>query len=441
MPPPSNNPGQLPVAPGAGAAVADWLSYLEAIHPKEIDLGLDRVLIVLRRLFRRKPQARIITVAGTNGKGSCVAALEALLRAAGRSTGAYTSPHLQNYNERVRLRGEDISDDALVKAFETVEQARGKVSLTYFEFGTLAAFVAFANAGVNDWILEVGLGGRLDAVNVLDADLAILTSVDIDHVAYLGDNREVIGFEKAGVLRPGIPAVYADTDVPSAVLQQVAAQKVRLALLNRDYWLESEASDGQARAGVVLKHDGRAIRLPAGPLPVKSVAAAVVAVRSLEPELAIGDIERTVSALAVPGRFERLGLAPDLFADVGHNPHAAGWLSGRLESLKTAGRQVHAVYGALADKDVEGVARAMAGVVDHWYLAGLDVPRGLSAESLNERFAACDVQGPGVFGSVREALAAALSSASADDLVIVFGSFYTVAQGRDILLNNADTGI
>lgn len=439
MPPPSKKSVQSPVAPGAGAAVADWLSYLEAIHPTEIDLGLDRVLIVLRRLFRRNPQARVITVAGTNGKGSCVAALEALLRAAGRSTGAYTSPHLQNYNERVRLNGEDISDDALVKAFEAVEQARGNVSLTYFEFGTLAAFVAFASAGVNDWILEVGLGGRLDAVNVLDADFAILTSVDIDHVAYLGDNREVIGFEKAGVLRPGIPAVYADTDVPSSVLQQVAAQKVQLALLDRDYWLQPEDNNGQPTARVVLKHAGSAIRLPAGPLPVKSLAAAVVAVRSLEPELAIPEIERTVSAVTVPGRFERLGSSPDVFADVGHNPHAAGWLSGRLESLKTAGRQVHAVYGALADKDVEGVARAMAGVADHWYLAGLAVPRGLSGESLRERFAACGVQHPGVFCSVREALAAALPSASADDLVIVFGSFYTVAQAREIFLGGADT--
>ena len=216
MNPPGTDPSPAPASsPGAGASVQDWLNWLEAIHPAEIDLGLDRVLVVLRRLFPRKPNARIITVAGTNGKGTTVATLEKLLLAAGRTTGAYTSPHLQDYNELVRLNGTDISDPVLVSAFEKVEEARGKVSLTYFEFGTLAAFVAFADAGVEDWILEVGLGGRLDAVNVLDADFAVITSIDIDHIGFLGDNREVIGFEKAGILRPGIFAVCADAEPPA----------------------------------------------------------------------------------------------------------------------------------------------------------------------------------------------------------------------------------
>ncbi|PHQ26272.1 bifunctional tetrahydrofolate synthase/dihydrofolate synthase [Marinobacter guineae] len=435
MPPPSNRSVQPPAAPGAGATVDQWLTYLEAIHPTEIDLGLDRVLIVLRRLFRRKPEARIITVAGTNGKGSAVAVVEALLQTAGRRTGAYTSPHLQSYNERVRLDGVDISDEELVKAFEAVEAARGKVSLTYFEFGTLAAFVAFANAGVDHWILEVGLGGRLDAVNVLDADFAILTSVDIDHVAFLGDNREVIGFEKAGVLRPGIPAVYADNDPPRSVLQQVAAQKVNLALLDRDYHLTPQKDDKGPNSGLTLEYAGQLIRLPAGPLPVKSVAAAVVAIRSLEPELDIPAIERTLATVSVPGRFELLGKSPDIFVDVGHNPHAAGWLAGQLERLKAPGKEVRAVYAALADKDVEGVGRAMAGVVDHWYLAGLDVPRGLSGAALKDRAAAAGLRAVSVSETVLQALDAALSNATADDLVVVFGSFYTVAQAREILLH------
>jgi dihydrofolate synthase / folylpolyglutamate synthase len=434
MPPPSNRPDQPPASPGVGATVDQWLAYLEAIHPTEIDLGLDRVLVVLRRLFRRKPGARIITVAGTNGKGSAVAAVEALLRAAGRHTGAYTSPHLQRYNERVRLNGEDISDDALVKAFEAVEAARGNVSLTYFEFGTLAAFVAFADAGLDDWILEVGLGGRLDAVNVLDADLAILTSVDIDHVAFLGNNREVIGFEKAGVLRPGIPAVYADADPPRSVLQQAAAQKVQMAMFGRDYELLPEIRAVSGFPKVVLNYQNQPIRLPAGPLPVKSVAAAVVAVRQLEPDLSVAVIEQVLSGLCVPGRFERLGSSPDIFLDVGHNPHAAGWLAEQLGSLKSPGRRVHAVYGALADKDVEGVGKAMAGVVDAWYLASLKVPRGLSGNELQARLADVGIGDAPAFESVGEALKSSLSTAAPNDLVVVFGSFYTVAEGREILL-------
>ncbi|AKV98490.1 folylpolyglutamate synthase [Marinobacter sp. CP1] len=433
MPLPSNPADQPPASPGAGATVDQWLTYLEAIHPTEIDLGLDRVLVVLRRLFRRKPSARIITVAGTNGKGSAVATVEALLRAAGRRTGAYTSPHLQRYNERVRLNGEDISDDALVSAFEAVEEARGNVSLTYFEFGTLAAFVAFAGAGLDDWVLEVGLGGRLDAVNVLDADFAILTSVDIDHVAFLGDNREVIGFEKAGVLRPGIPSVYADSDPPRSVLQQATAQKVELALLGRDYELVTEQQAGDDAPAVELRHKGRAIRLPAGPLPIKSVAAAVVAIRELEPNLPVPVIEQVLSGLSVPGRFERVGSAPDIFLDVGHNPHAAGWLSGQLSQLKSPGRRVHGVYGALADKDVAGVGRAMVDVVDAWYLAGLKVPRGLSGQDLQARLSDSGIQAT-AFESVREALVSALAVADPNDLVVVFGSFFTVAEGREILL-------
>lgn len=432
MPRPSNTSAAL-ASPGPGSTVDQWLAYLEAIHPKEIDLGLDRVLLVLRKLFPRKPSARIITVAGTNGKGSAVAALETLLRAAGRSTGAYTSPHLQNYNERVRLDGTDISDQALIRAFEAVEKARGRVSLSYFEFGTLAAFVAFAEAGVQDWILEVGLGGRLDAVNTLDADFVILTSVDIDHVAYLGDNREVIGFEKAGVLRPGIPAVYADVDPPSSVLQQVAAQKVGLAMLNRDYTL-SDPDGAQAGPGhLLLRYRGETIRIPDGPLPVNSVAAAVVAIRRLEPNLATETVEKALSGLRVPGRFEQLGREPAVYVDVGHNPHAATWLAGRLNRLKRPGVRIHGVYGALSDKDVEGVAAALSGVVDAWYLGGLSVPRGLSDRALEDRLATADLPEVTAFATVTEALQAALSSARPADVVIAFGSFFTVAEARDYL--------
>lgn len=439
MPPLSNNNVQPPVAPGAGATVDQWLSYLEALHPTEIELGLDRVLVVLRRLFPRKPSGRIITVAGTNGKGSAVASLEALLQAAGRTTGAYTSPHLEVYNERIRLNGRNIDDASLVAVFERVEAARRGVSLTYFEFGTLAAFVALAEAGVDDWLLEVGLGGRLDAVNVMDADLAIITSVDIDHVAFLGDNREVIGFEKAGVLRPRIPAVCADDEPPRSVLQQAAAQKVDLALAGRDYQVqlvESDQADTPAR--LVLTHRGREVTLPSGPLPVSSVAAAVVAMYTLEPGLDTVLMERALQQLRVPGRFEQMSAQPDVFVDVGHNPHAARWLAGRVEAEKNPGSRVIAVYAALGDKDVHGVLDAMKPIVDHWWLAGLSVPRGLSAQALNERAQGASLTLYECSETVSQAISAARAIARPQDLIIVFGSFFTVAEARRVLLPSED---
>lgn len=428
MNPPSTDRTPAPVPPGPGAAVEPWLQYLEAIHPTEIDLGLDRVLVVLRRLFRRKPAARIITVAGTNGKGTTVATLESLLRAAGRTTGAYTSPHLQRYNERVRINGQDISDAALTSAFEQVEAARGKVSLTYFEFGTLAVFVALADAGVEDWILEVGLGGRLDAVNVLDADFAVITSIDIDHIGFLGDNREVIGFEKAGILRRGITAVCADPEPPASILQQAAAQKVNLLVTGRDYQLTAGTDSVQL---AVASHG---IDLPSGPLPVESVAAALVLARILEPNMPDSLLADTARSVTVPGRFERLGKKPDVIVDVGHNPHAARWLAQRLGDHRARRGRVLGVYAALADKDVEGVMRAMAPAVDRWWFAGLDVPRGLPVGELVGRAEASGITDYAVADTVAEALSAALAKADQDDIVVVFGSFYTVAEARARLL-------
>lgn len=427
MPPKTDHLSRHPEAPGAGATLDQWLSYLESIHPAEIDLGLDRVLLVLRRLFPRKPAARIITIGGTNGKGSTVACLESLLMAAGRTTGAYTSPHLQQYNERVRVNGRNVEDDELIAAFEKVESARKNVTLTYFEFGTLAAFVLLARAGVEDWILEVGLGGRLDAVNVLDPDLVVITSVDIDHVAFLGNDREVIGFEKAGILRPGIPAVYADIDPPRSVLQQVSAQRVRLQRLGETYCLEET---GQGRV-VRFNDDNFTVALPSVTLPIGSVAAAIVAFRELEPDQPLESLVPVIAQVRAPGRFEKLGDSPAVYADVGHNPHAARWLAIRLESMKSPAGRVLAVYGSLSDKDVEGVASAMASVVDHWYVGGLDCHRGLAAGELGGRVASAS-SGLNVteFDTVSGALQAAMDLAKPDDLVIAFGSFYTVAETR-----------
>ena len=425
------NPLKNKVAPpSSNATLDDWLVYIETMHPVEIDLGLDRVLIVLRKLFPSRPSARIVTVGGTNGKGSTVACLEALLRDKGRKVGAYTSPHLHRYNERVRVNGADVSDDELVEAFSRVEAARGKISLTYFEFGTLAAFLLLDKAGLEDWLLEIGLGGRLDAVNVLDPDLAIITSVDIDHIGFLGDNREVIGFEKAGIFRPGITAICADPEPPSSVLQQARAQGVRLLRNGEGYHLAREEGGNTLSIG-----EGKVLRLPPSSLPVSSMAGALVAMSVLEPDYDMTGATDVLAGVTVPGRMERLGDRPPVFADVGHNPHAARWLADEIKRQNTGSGKVYAVYAALADKDVEGVAGPMSGVVDGWYLAGLSVPRGLTGEVLRQRISG-EVQHNtpvSVVDTVSRAVSAVLEQARPEDLVIIFGSFFTVGEARAFL--------
>lgn len=418
-------------APDTGATVDQWLDYLEALHPKEIDLGLDRVLVVLRRLLPSRPKARVITIGGTNGKGTTVAALEQLLLAADRTVGAYTSPHLQRYNERVRVNGVDVSDRDLIAAFEAVEKARKSVSLTYFEFGTLAAFMIFQEAELDDWVLEVGLGGRLDAVNVLDAELAIITSVDLDHTAWLGNDRDTIGYEKAGILRHGQNAIYADLDPPRSVLQQIAAQGVDCYRLGEQYQLDTDSQG----AKIVTDPGGHwSFALPANGLPEQSLAAAVQAFRLLQPDEADDRIERALAKVRLPGRFERLGEAPLIILDVGHNPHAAQWLRRRIEGLSVPGR-VRAVYACLEDKDTVGVLKAMAPVVDDWYLAPLLVPRGLSGEELWQRAQGglLDHESIRSEASIGAALKQAQSDADHDDCILVFGSFYTVSEARSEL--------
>ena len=418
-----------PQRPQPGASLAVWLEYLEALHPVEIDMGLDRVLLVLQKLFPRRPRPRVITVGGTNGKGSTAACVEALLLDAGRRVGVYSSPHLLRYNERVRLDGRDASDEVLVAAFERVEAARGTVSLTYFEFGTLAAFVAMADAGMEDWVLEVGLGGRLDAVNVWDADLAIITSIDLDHTAWLGDNREDIGFEKAGILRVGRPAIYGELDPPKSVMQQVAAQRIPLRRLGEHYQLE------QTGNAVVYRSDAplSAVSVEGSPLPAASLGMAVEAARVLLPAMNAEHIARVLANVRLSGRFQTLSEQPRVIADVGHNPHAAQWLAARLQAAPVTGA-TRVVYAALEDKDVAGVVAAMMPVTSHWYLASLDVPRGLKVETLTDRAQLGAEALVGCFGAVSQAIEAALGDMATDDRLLIFGSFYTVAAAQTYFL-------
>ena len=403
----------------------DWLRYIERQHPQVIALGLDRVRQVSERM-KIGLQCPVITVAGTNGKGSTCAMLEAILRAGGYRTGLYTSPHLVRYNERVRIAGVEVKDEPLSEAFRAVEQARGQTALTYFEFGTLAAFWVFNQEKIEIAILEVGLGGRLDAVNVLDPRCAVLTSVGIDHVDYLGADREAIGREKAGIFRPGRPAVVAEPDPPGSVLESEAD----LLLIGRDFGFIAEQTQwtywgpGGRRAG--LAHP--ALR---GSIQLRNAAAALCALDTLELPLAMQDVRRGLAEVALPGRFQVLPGRPQVILDVAHNVQAARNLAQNLAASGFAPQTI-AVCGMLRDKDIAGVMRELAPRITRWHLASLPGPRGASADELEVALGSNAEK----FDSAKAAFSAALERAEEGDKIVVFGSFLTVGEVMAWLKNN-----
>ena len=371
----------------------------------------------------------VLTVGGTNGKGSTCAMLERVLLEAGYRVGCYTSPHLLRYNERVRLQGEDADDGALVASFERVEAARGSTPLTYFEFGTLAALAMFAEAGVEAMVLEVGLGGRLDAVNVVDADCAIVATVDIDHVDWLGGDRESIGFEKAGIFRGGRPAIFSDPEPPARLVEHARAIGADLQVLGRDFRVE--ACDGQwdfvGRRGAK-----RALPVPAlrGRWQLRNAAGALAALDELAARLpvSLGEVKRGLARVRLAGRLQSLPGRPTVVLDVAHNPHAARALADALGEMGFFER-TYAVFAMLGDKDIGGVVDAMRHRVDGWFVAAADAERAAPAERvaqiLGERGAGAATR---VFASVGAAFAAARREAGPNDRIIVFGSFHTVAE-------------
>lgn len=406
----------------------DWLAWQETAHPVKIDLSLDRVRQVLARLAPRLAGVPVITVAGTNGKGSTVAFLDAIYRAAGYRTGVYTSPHLLRYNERVRVAGQDADDDALCAAFERIDGARGEVSLTYFEWGTLAALDVFARAGCELLILEVGLGGRLDAVNAVDADVAILTSVDLDHQQFLGNTRDAIGAEKAAIARPGRPLVVTDPDPPASVLEHAARCGARLWRCGIDYAATASGSDawtwtcGDAR--LALPRPGLA-----GAVQLRNAASAVLAARLLAPRLPVDDaaLARGVAQAVIAARFERRGRDPEWVLDVAHNPQAARNLADNLRAHPLSGR-TFAVVGMLADKDISGVLAPLTALIDGWHVVSLDGPRGARAQQLATQLSALGVSALHRHDDVVAACRVARQAAGAGGRVLVFGSFHTVEQ-------------
>lgn len=418
-------------------SLPSWLTWLEQNHPREIDLGLERVSIVAKRMSLLVPTATVVTVAGTNGKGSCVTATASLLRAAGFSVGVYTSPHLIHYNERIVVNGDSVSDTEICIAFnaifsacqQTDELASYPISLTYFEYGTLAALEVFRRRGVTAMVLEVGLGGRLDAINIIDPDVAVITSIALDHIDWLGDNREVIGFEKAGIMRAGKPVVCADFSPPDSIAAYADQLGAQLQLIEHDFGYAESDDTWMWWSG-----ETRFTDQPLPQLPLPSVAAAVQVATILGINLATIDAFNSLSQLRVPGRFQRLQWRErEVILDVAHNPAATAYLLSRLQQSNLLPRPIHAIVAMMSDKDrVESLAN-LRGVVTNWYLADLSfIPRAATTSQLQQTLAEMN-QTAHFVGSVAECLSAAHDASVAGDIILIFGSFHTVAAGLQAL--------
>jgi len=414
--------------------LAEWLAYQERVNLHSIELGLDRVREVWQRMGAPALAQRVITVGGTNGKGSTVALLEAMLTAAGLRVGSFTSPHLLDYNERIRIDGANADDASLIASFERIEAARGAIPLTYFEFGTLAALDLFARAGLDVAILEVGLGGRLDAVNIIDADAVIITTVDLDHMEWLGPDRDSIGREKAGIARANRPAIVGEIDPPAGLLDALAACGAQVERAGFDFHIERH-EDGWRW----IHRDGSAMELPApalaAPVQFANASAAIAALHVLlakDETIAPKDLYAAVNAglnsVRIPARLQSLGGDPVLIVDVGHNPQAARALAEWLDT-QPSGR-VHAVYGALTDKDVAGVIGALGERIGHWHLAGLErvTARGLPAAALAAILAQTLPHASfDAHADVASALAAARDAARPGERILAFGSFFVAS--------------
>ncbi len=400
-----------------------WLRHLETLHTTEIEMGLDRILQVYRRMKVNFHGAKIVTVGGTNGKGTTIATLQRLLLSQGKAVGAYTSPHIVRFNERVSINGIDVDDQQLVAAFAAVEAVRRSTSLTYFEFGTLVALQIFASMSLDYILLEVGLGGRLDAVNIVDPDVAIITSVDIDHVEWLGPDRESIGYEKAGILRAGGMAVYGELQPPSSVVQQVNAQKVDMRFFGKDFGYSHDNAVCYYTSG---EGNHCHVDFVAGNIPISNQLCALQALQLLGENFSPKEIQEVFASVVVPGRMETLSRDPVVMVDVAHNPHAAGYLASRLAQIVPSRSKVVGVFSMLADKDIEGVVENMRSVVDHWVVFPLAVPRAALVENIARHLQQKE-QTLDLAANADEALAIAKKNVQGDDLIVVFGSFYTVA--------------
>ncbi|MDE2624619.1 MAG: bifunctional tetrahydrofolate synthase/dihydrofolate synthase [Betaproteobacteria bacterium] len=418
--------------PSAGPkTLADWLAHTERLHALTIDMGLERVSRV-RDAMGMQPEFPLIIVAGTNGKGSTCALLASCLGAAGYRVGIYTSPHLVRYNERARINGECATDQALCEAFAQVEAARGEEPLTPFEFGTLAAMQVFIDARVDVAVLEVGLGGRLDAVNIFEPACAVVTSIALDHEAWLGHTREAIGFEKAGVFRSGKPAICAEPDPPQSIARVAAEKGARLLQIGRDFSVEHAHDGWTFTLGQRRWTDLPPLKLQ-GEFQYRNAAAALAALASIEDRLPVTPdaLRQGLASAAVDGRFQQAAQYPRVILDVAHNPHAAAELARNLRA-QPCGGQTWAVFGMLHDKDIPGVIGLLDPLVDIWCVAGITEKRGASLDEMRTFLSgvAGVVRG---YGSLQDAFRAARADAHLEDRIVVFGSFVTVGSVMEVL--------
>ena len=407
----------------------EWLAHLETAHPVGIDMGLVRINRVKESLGLQF-QCPVITVGGTNGKGSTCAFLESILLASGYRVACHTSPHLLRFHERARIQGREATDAELLQSFNRVEQARCRIenapTLTYFEFTTLAIMDLFANAGIDVAILEVGMGGRLDAVNIVDADCAIVTSIDLDHMAYLGNTRESIAFEKAGIFRKNASAICGDPVPPQTLIDHAKAIGVDLWLMGKDYGFEGDQQQW-GWSGRGKRFSGLAYPALRGANQLLNASAVVAALMALHDRLPVSaqDIRNGFALVELPGRFQVLAGKPTIVMDVAHNPHAAATLA---QSLDKMGYHPYtfAIFGAMADKDIDGVLKPMMDLVDYWYCTDLPIARAAKASDLAKQIQLRGKEAE-VFAQAGAAYQMALDKAGEGDRIIVFGSFYTVA--------------
>jgi len=420
------------------SSLQEWLCYLEHLHSQEIDLGLSRIGQVAGRLKINLDFAKVITVAGTNGKGTTCAFLENALLGQGKSVAVYSSPHIERFNERLRVDRQDCDDLAFIRAFVEIEQARQDISLSYYEFTTLAAFLVLMARKPDVIILEVGLGGRLDATNIIDADIAVITTIDLDHQAFLGDTREAIGYEKAGIMRADTPVVVGDRNPPQSLLDYGRSLNAEMYLRERDFCLSSAADKDSDSGGEHWQwRFGQKLLSALEPtfIPRDNVATALMVLALLETELSTEQVNELIGQTRVPGRTEIFHGQNDIMLDVGHNPQAARYLAGVLAEKRRQGSytRVLAVVGMLADKDISNTLKPLAESIDAWYLGTLEGPRAATSATIAQALTA-QSENINCFDNVTQAFKMACKNAKATDLILVFGSFFTVAEIRRLLV-------
>ncbi len=406
-----------------------WLDWQESYHPRVIDLGLERAASVYRALALKTNKPVTITVAGTNGKGSCIAFLDAMLRASGYRVGAYTSPHILKYNERIKVDGKSVDDTQICQAFERIETVRNNTSLSYFEFSTLAALDIFSRAELDVQLLEVGLGGRLDAVNIVDPDVAIITSICIDHCDWLGETREAIGREKAGIYRSGVPAVIGDPSPPDSLSQCALAEDVPLFCLGEEFDYQQHQ-----QSWTWIGDSASLQQLPQPALPgdhqYGNASTVIQALQLIDELLPVTDaaIKQGLSSVKLSGRYQYIDADVPVLLDVAHNPMAAKKLAEYLAQAFT-NKKIHAVFSMMKDKDLKGVIEVMKPMVFDWYLSPLKNPRTASQEMVKLAFSECAVSSVhSGFADFSETYSACVQNADSNDLIVIFGSFFLVSE-------------